>query len=72
MGYGISSPEMPIGPNARTCFWGGWGGSIVVNDLENRLTVAYVMNQMGQGTTGDDRGIGIVFATYGVIVGALG
>ena len=59
MGYGISSPEMPIGPNERTCFWGGWGGSIVVNDLENRLTVAYVMNRMGEGTTGDDRGIGI-------------
>jgi CubicO group peptidase (beta-lactamase class C family) len=72
MGYGISSPEMPIGPNTRTCFWGGWGGSIVVNDLENRLTVSYVMNKMGQGTTGDDRGIGILFATYGVIVGAVG
>jgi CubicO group peptidase (beta-lactamase class C family) len=71
MGYGISSPEMPIGPNERTCFWGGWGGSVVVNDLENRLTVAYVMNKMGQGTTGDDRGIGILFATYGAIVGAL-
>ena len=72
MGYGISSPEMPIGPNERTCFWGGWGGSIVVNDLENRLTVAYVMNRMGEGTTGDDRGIGILLATYGVIVGAIG
>src|SRR5688572_4061902 len=58
MGYGISSPEMPIGPNARTCFWGGWGGSVVINDLENRLTIAYVMNKMGQGTTGDDRGLG--------------
>ena len=56
----------------RTCFWGGWGGSIVVNDLENRLTVAYVMNRMGEGTTGDDRGIGILFATYGAVVGALG
>jgi CubicO group peptidase (beta-lactamase class C family) len=72
MGYGISSPEMPIGPNERTCFWGGWGGSIVINDLENRLTVAYVMNKMGQGTTGDDRGIGVVFATYGAIAGAFG
>jgi len=72
MGYGISSPEMPIGPNERTCFWGGWGGSIVVNDLENRLTVAYVMNRMGEGTTGDDRGIGILFATYGVVMGAFG
>jgi hypothetical protein len=30
------------------------------------------MNKMGQGTTGDDRGIGIVFATYGAIAGAFG
>jgi CubicO group peptidase (beta-lactamase class C family) len=72
MGYGISSPEMPIGPNERTCFWGGWGGSVVINDLENRLTIAYVMNRMGEGTTGDDRGIGIAFAAYGVIAGAFG
>lgn len=72
MGYGISSPEMPIGPNERTCFWGGWGGSVVINDLENRLTIAYVMNKMGQGTTGDDRGIGIAFAAYGVVAGAFG
>jgi CubicO group peptidase (beta-lactamase class C family) len=72
MGYGISSAEMPIGPNERTCFWGGWGGSLVINDLENRLTIAYVMNRMGEGTTGDDRGIGIVFAAYASVVGATG
>jgi CubicO group peptidase (beta-lactamase class C family) len=72
MGYGISSPEMPIGPNEHTCFWGGWGGSVVINDLDNRLTIAYVMNKMGQGTTGDDRGLGIVFAAYGSVVGAIG
>jgi CubicO group peptidase (beta-lactamase class C family) len=72
MGYGISSPEMPIGPNEHTCFWGGWGGSVVINDLDNRLTIAYVMNKMGQGTTGDDRGLGIVLAAYGSVVGAIG
>jgi CubicO group peptidase (beta-lactamase class C family) len=63
-GYGINSPELPISPNPRACFWGGWGGSIVVNDLDAKLTVAFVMNRMGEGTTGDDRGIGIVLATY--------
>jgi CubicO group peptidase (beta-lactamase class C family) len=72
MGYGISSPEMPIGPNTHTCFWGGWGGSVVINDLDNRLTVAYVMNRMGEGTTGDDRGIAIAFAAYAAVVGATG
>jgi CubicO group peptidase (beta-lactamase class C family) len=72
MGYGINSPDTPVGPNDRTCFWGGWGGSIIINDLENRLTIAYVMNRMGEGTTGDDRGIGIAFAAYAAVVGAIG
>ena len=64
IGYGLSAPEIPIGPNPRTCFWGGWGGSLVVNDLDARLTIAYVMNRMGEGTVGDDRGAGIVLAAY--------
>ena len=63
-GYGINSEELPIAPNPRACFWGGWGGSIVINDLDARLTVAYVMNRMGEGTTGDDRGIGIALASF--------
>ncbi len=64
MGYGINSPDMPIAPNPRACFWGGWGGSIVINDMDARLTVAYVMNRMGEGTTGDDRGIGVALASF--------
>ena len=64
MGYGVNSETLPISPNPRTCFWGGWGGSIVINDLDARMTVAYVMNRMGDGTTGDDRGIGVVLAAY--------
>jgi CubicO group peptidase (beta-lactamase class C family) len=64
IGYGISGPEVPIAQSDKACFWGGWGGSIVVNDLENRMTVAYVMNKMGEGTLGDVRGAGIVAAAY--------
>ncbi len=62
IGYGLNSESTPIGTSPRTCFWGGWGGSIVVNDLDRRLTVAYVMNKMGEGTLGDMRGINVVFA----------
>ena len=64
IGYGITCPEVPISPNEHACFWGGWGGSIVVNDLDSRLTVAYVMNKMGEGTTGDLRGAAIAYAAY--------
>jgi len=64
MGYGLNSPDTPLSANARTCFWGGWGGSLVVVDLDARMVVAYVMNKMGEGTLGDFRGIGIAFAAY--------
>jgi CubicO group peptidase (beta-lactamase class C family) len=70
MGFGLSTAEMPIAPNPRACFWGGWGGSVVINDFDARLTVAYVMNRMGEGTTGDDRGIGIAFAAFASVMGA--
>ena len=70
MGYGLNGPEMPISPNPRACFWGGWGGSIVINDLDARMTFAYVMNKMGEGTTGDLRGAMILMAMYGALAGA--
>ena len=69
VGYGLNSPEMPISPNPRACFWGGWGGSLVVADLDARLCVAYVMNRMGDGTMGDTRGAGLVAATYRALLG---
>jgi CubicO group peptidase (beta-lactamase class C family) len=70
MGYGLVSDQVPLSPNPRTCFWGGWGGSIVVIDLDARMTVSYVMNQMlDPGTLGDDRGLGIVMAAYGGLAG---
>jgi CubicO group peptidase (beta-lactamase class C family) len=59
-GYGLSSDLVPIGPHA--CFWGGWGGSIVVIDLDARLVVSYVMNRMAAALLGDTRGADILFA----------
>jgi CubicO group peptidase (beta-lactamase class C family) len=64
MGYGLTSAEMPMGPNPRTCFWGGWGGSLVIVDLDANMVVTYVMNKMGEGTLGDQRGGSIVTAAY--------
>lgn len=67
IGYGLVGPAAPLSPNARTCYWGGWGGSIIINDLDAKLTIAYVMDRMGEGTTGDLRGASLVFAAYGAL-----
>lgn len=64
MGYGLSSDMMPISPNPNTCFWGGWGGSLVVVDQDAHLCFAYVMNKMAGGTVGDARAGGPAMALY--------
>jgi CubicO group peptidase (beta-lactamase class C family) len=61
MGYGLSTTEMPIGP--RACYWGGYGGSIIVIDQDADLAVSYVMNRMETGVVGDPRGATIVLET---------
>jgi CubicO group peptidase (beta-lactamase class C family) len=56
IGFGLPKPEsVPAVRDGKVCWWGGWGGSIVVMDLERRATFAYVMNKMGSGTTGSPR-----------------
>jgi CubicO group peptidase (beta-lactamase class C family) len=63
MGYGLPSPIVPL-PNDRTAFWGGWGGSIAIIDTEAKMAFSYVMNKMGEGTTGDLRGVNLLAAAY--------
>lgn len=67
VGYGLSSPRNPISPNPRVCYWGGWGGSLVVNDVDAGFTYAYVMNRMGEGTVGDDRAHAVLRAIYAAL-----
>ncbi|WP_234328021.1 serine hydrolase domain-containing protein [Streptomyces sp. NRRL F-2664] len=66
-GMGFALPEehtFPYIPDGRVCFWGGWGGSIVVMDLERHLTLAYTMNKMGGGVVGSERTEAYVSAAY--------
>jgi len=63
-GFGLMNDIVPLSPNPRSCFWGGWGGSVAVLDLDARLSVAYVMNRMAGGLVGDLRGAMVVLAAY--------
>jgi CubicO group peptidase (beta-lactamase class C family) len=42
VGYGLL-------PEGRVCCWGGYGGSLVIIDVDRRMTSAYVMNKMAPG-----------------------
>ncbi|HYO36820.1 MAG TPA: serine hydrolase domain-containing protein [Geodermatophilus sp.] len=64
IGYALGSPAVPYVPEGRVCFWGGWGGSLVLMDLDRRLTVTYVMNRMAPGIIGSDRAESYVRAVY--------
>ena len=54
IGYGLPSPDMPISPNPRVLL-GRMGRSLAVIDLDARMSFAYVMNKMGDSTSGDLR-----------------
>ena len=70
IGYAINSTRKPIAPNPRVCYWGGWGGSLIVNDLDARMTMAYVMNRMGLHPFSDPRELGLHQALFRDVLGA--
>ncbi|GAA0241206.1 serine hydrolase domain-containing protein [Cryptosporangium japonicum] len=53
IGYALPEPEgTPFVPAGKVCFWGGWGGSLIIADVERRMTISYMMNQMQPGIIG--------------------
>ena len=69
IGYGLATEAMPFVPDRRVCAWGGWGGSLVINDIDSRMTITYVMNKMQGGLVGDERGSSLVLAAFAAVGG---
>jgi len=67
MGFGLIDKSFPLSPNERAFFWGGWGGSIAVIDLDARVSIAYVMNRMEANLMGDVRGGSLVLTAFGCL-----
>ena len=63
MGFGLAGGMLPL-PNPNTIFWGGYGGSLVIIDMDARTTFGYAMNRMAPTTTGDMRAFGLAMAMW--------
>jgi CubicO group peptidase (beta-lactamase class C family) len=65
IGFALPEPEtLPYIPEGRICFWGGWGGSMIVIDVERHLTVSFVMNRMQAGIIGSPSSAAVIAAAY--------
>lgn len=65
IGYGLPQPQtIPVIPDEKICFWGGWGGSMIVMHPDRGLTISYVMNRMAPGIIGSDRANAYLAAIY--------
>jgi CubicO group peptidase (beta-lactamase class C family) len=70
IGYALpNAVSAPAVPDGRVLWWTGWGGSIVVNDLDRRTTFAYAMNRMVDHFTSSPRTDGYVRTAFDCLEG---
>ena len=62
LGFGLAN-MIPM-PNPNSIFWGGYGGSLAIIDMDARTTISYAMNKMGVTTIGDERGMAMANAIW--------
>ncbi len=55
MGYALHSIAVPHLPEGNYAYWGGWGGSSIIVDIDRKISFAYMMNRMDSGLLGDTR-----------------
>ena len=68
LGYALADPSDAFGvTGGQVCYWGGWGGSIVINDLDHRVTMAYMMNRMQGGHVGNDTSVALYTALRSIV-----
>ena len=67
LGFFLTQPMIPFGPNPRAFGHPGAGGSLAFADPDARLGFAYVMNQMQMGLAGDARGFGLIYEVYNAL-----
>ena len=66
IGYGLPEPTtLPYLPDdPGICFWGGYGGSMIIVDTTRKMTLAYMMNRMSPGIIGSPTSAALITAAY--------
>ncbi len=64
LGFFLTQPTIPFGPNPRSFGHPGAGGSIGFADPDTRLGFGYVMNQMQQNLVGGAHGFALIHEVY--------
>ena len=68
IGYALPQADtFPYIPDGRICFWGGWGGSMIIIDLDRRVTISYMMNKMAGGLVGNPTSAALITAAYAAL-----
>ena len=67
LGFMLTQPMIPFGPNPRSFGHPGAGGSIAFADPDAGVGFAYVMNQMQMGLAGDARGFRLIAEVYAAL-----
>ncbi|KAJ5841146.1 hypothetical protein N7534_010976 [Penicillium rubens] len=68
LGVALPVPEtITFIPDGNICFWGGWGGSMLIMDLDRRMTIGYAMNKMEAGVLGNENVKAYVNAIYEIM-----
>ena len=68
MGFGLPTAQMPL-PHPNTIYWGGYGGSLAIIDMDARTTFGYAMNKMAPTTTGDMRAMSLAMGMWAALAG---
>jgi len=66
MGFGLAGGVVPL-PSPNSIYWGGYGGSLIMIDMDARTTIAYAMNKMAGTTSGDIRAFSLAMATWAAL-----
>jgi CubicO group peptidase (beta-lactamase class C family) len=69
LGFGLGGVGVEGGvghwvPEGQICFWGGWGGSMVICDVGRGVTITYMMNKMSNAGLGSGNAKEYVWEIY--------